>query len=287
MSFKAKHLDFTLTLKNGNFGKGGNTAQITGHRATVDIVKPGGSDMGQMEAAIYGLPLSLMNQLTTLGTQVNLMDKNTVVVKAYEDGQQPTVVFQGTISLAYADMRGMPQVCFRISAHAGLYEAGAPNEPTSVKGSTDVGQTMERIAKQVGLQFENNGVDTKVMNPYLPGNPRSQMKMLAQMAGIGWVIDNGTLAIWPAGKSRKGEAAVIQPPEMVGYPAFTQSGVEVTTLFNPQVKYAGVIEVKSAIKPACGKWNVISIAMALDAEIPNGRWFQTLSTTSVGAQGRP
>jgi hypothetical protein len=146
---------------------------------------------------------------------------------------------------------------------------------------------MERIAKQAGLQFENNGVDTKVTNPYLPGNPRSQMKMLAQMAGIGWVIDNGTLAIWPAGKSRNGEAPVIQPPEMVGYPAFTQSGVEVTTLFNPQVKYAGQIEVKSAITPACGKWNVISLAYALDAEIPNGRWFCVISTTAVGAQGRP
>ena len=287
MSFKAKHLDFTLTLKNGNFGKGGNTATIKDHRATVDIVKPGGSDMGQAEIAIYGLPLSLMNQLTTLGTQVNLMAKNTVVVKAYEDGQQPTMVFQGTISLAYADMRAMPQVCFRISAHAGSYEAGAPNEPVSVQGSADVAQTMERVAKQVGLQFENNGVTTKVQNPYLPGNPRSQMKALADMAGIGWVIDNGTLAIWPAGKSRKGDVPVIQPPEMVGYPAFNQAGVEVTTLFNPQVKYAGTIEVKSSITPACGKWIVILLTYQLDAEIPNGRWFCIISTQGVGAQGRP
>ncbi|MEE7489429.1 baseplate hub protein [Methylobacterium oryzae] len=278
MAFTQKHLDFTFELAQGNFGQGGNKAEVKGHRATVDIDQPGGADMSKAAIAIWGMPLQLMNQLTTLGNDINAIGKNFVSIQAYEDGGQKSYVYKGTIMAAYADLRAQPQGCFRVEALVGYYEAVMPATPTSAPGSQDVAQLFKQIADKAELQFENNGVNVKVANPYLPGNPRVQMKTLAQMAGVEWLIDRGKLAIWKAQKPRQGGPAMISADTgMVNYPTFNSSGIEVTTLYNPQVQYGGQITVKSQLTPACGDWYVYHVFHALDAELPNGRWFSTLS----------
>lgn len=173
---------------------------------------------------------------------------------------------------------------FRIEALAGLYTQVAPAEPTSVKGSADVAQTIERIAKAAGYRFENNGVNVKVMNPYVWGDANHQMKALADAAGIQWVIDRDTVAIWSTGKARQGDATRVSPSSgLVGYPAFTSSGIEVTTTFNPTLQYGGTIEVESQLKPACGKWNIVNLDHMLESELPRGKWFTTVSASKMAA----
>lgn len=282
MTFSRKFIDVSISLASGSYAAGGNKADIKGHRVVALIRKPGGADMAQLECAIFGLPLSVMNQLTTLGTQFNLFSKNVITLKAYEEGQQPAMVFEGNINVAFADMRAMPETCLRVSALAGLFAAVKPVDVTSQKGATDVAKTMEQIAKKAELKFENNGVDTKIVNPYFPGSARQQAHELARAAGISWIIDNGTLAIWPAGKTRKGQSVVISPQTgMVGYPAYTQAGIDVTTLFNPAIQYGRQVEVQSDLKPACGSWSIINLDYALEAEVPKGKWFTTLTLNRI------
>lgn len=278
MSFAEKCIDISLTLASGRFGpSNNNTAEIRGHRTNVRISKTGGADMGRLEAAIFGLPLSMMNQLTTLGTQILQQGKNSVVVKAYEKGQTPATVFAGTISLAWADMRAMPEACFRLSAHAGLYEAVKPEQPTSIKGTADVKQVMSGLAKTMGMQFEGNDVDVKLPNIYLSGSARDQVKSLAQMAGVEWIIDNNTLAVWKAGSARQKRPQLISPQTgMVGYPAFNQAGIEVTAQFRPDIQFGQPIEVKSDLTPACGTWNIKGLDYELDAQVPRGKWFMVM-----------
>ncbi|GJD63746.1 baseplate hub protein [Methylobacterium frigidaeris] len=283
MTFSRKFIDVSISLASGSYAAGGNKADIKGHRVVALIRKPGGADMAQLECAIYGLPLSVMNQLTTLGTQMNLYSKNTITLKAYEEGQQPAMVFEGNIHVAFADMRAMPETCLRISALAGLFAAVKPVDVTSQKGSTDVAQTMEQIAKKAELKFENNGVNTKIVNPYLPGSARQQAHLLAKHAGIEWIIDNGTLAIWPAGKSRNGGLVKISPTDgMIGYPAYNQAGIEVTARFNPAIQYGRQVEVESDLKPACGTWTIVNLDYALEAEVPKGKWQTTLTLGRTG-----
>jgi hypothetical protein len=286
MSFTRKRIDVSLSLANGNFGGGGNSAKITGHRVIALINKPGGPGLAQLECAIYGLPLSLMNQLTTLGKNFFVQAKNTITLSAYEEGSQPSMVYKGTIQVAFADMRAMPEACLRVSATAGSFEAVKPASPTSIQGSADVAKAMGQIAKQAGLEFENNGVNTKVMNPYLWGGATLQIGRLAKAAGIEWIIDNGKLAIWPRDKARQGGGAQISPKTgMVGYPAYTQSGLEVTTLFDPSIQYGQTVTVQSDLKPACGKWIISNLSYNLEAEVPRGKWFCTLTLLQYGDGG--
>lgn len=282
MAFTRKHLDFSFQLAEGNFQGGGNKAEVKNHRASVQIDNMGAPDMAKCQIAIWGMPLSLMNQLTTLGNDVNLIGKNFVSIYAYEEGGQKSYVFKGTINVAFADLRAQPQGCFRVEAMVGYYEQIMKAEPTSAPGSQDVAQLFKQIADKAGLQFEDGGVKAKVVNPYLWSSPRIQMKQLGQMAGVSWDIDRDKLSIWQPPQARPGGAVEIGPTTgMVNYPTFTSSGIEVTTLFNPNLKYGGTIKVKSELTPACGQWYIFHLGAELDADIPNGKWFSTFSCSRI------
>jgi hypothetical protein len=242
----------------------------------------GAPDMGRAEIAIWGMPLSLMNQLTTLGNDINSAGKNFITIIAYEEGQVPQSVFKGTILVAFADLGSQPQSCFRVSALVGYYEQLMNAEPTSAPGSQDVAQLFKQIAGKAGLQFEDGGVNVKVMNPYLWQSPRIQMKMLGQMAGVSWDIDRGILSIWQSPQARPGAPVEISPTSgMVNYPRFTQSGIEVVTIFNANYKFGGTVKVKSELTPATGSWYIYHLGHELDADIPNGKWFSTLSCSKT------
>jgi hypothetical protein len=279
MAFREKHLDFEIILQGGMFGSGGgNTSRITGARASVTIANAGGRDMGRMEAAIYGLSQSEMNQLTTYGTQSAFVEKNGIKVYAYETGQAPELVFAGTISSGFGDYRGMPLVPFRVAAHAGLHESVQKEEPTSRKGTSDAKQAFQELAGKMGLSFEGNDVDFKIPNLYLYGSPRHQAMQLAEMLGLQWTIENETLAIWKAGEVRGGGAfEVSKYTGLVGYPSFNQAGVEITVAFTTAIKLGQKINVQSEILPACGEWSVLSLVYELESETPGGKWFAIMA----------
>lgn len=279
MAFARKFITVNVQLENGQFSGGGKSATIKGHRVAVAIEQPGSPDMGKATVSIFGLPLDMMNRLTKLPYTQEAVGQNYITIEAGEEGGQSGIAFKGTIFAAFADIV-QPIAALRIDALAGLYSAVASADPTSRKGPTDVANLMGDLAKMAQLTLENNGVNCKVSNPYLPSSPRQQIKALADAAGINWVIEKDTLAIWPKDGSRKGGAVKVGPKTgLVGYPRYTASGIEVTTVFNPQFIYGGSIEVESQLTPACGTWYIVNVAHEIECEAPGGRWFSILSCT--------
>ena len=274
MSFTRRFIEVDFDLQQGNFQGGGNTHTVKDLQVHATIVKAGGASMGAANIEIYGLPLSTMNQLSTYGMVLTLTGRNSVIVRAGDDPAQLTTVFQGTIASASMDGQGQPNVAFHVEAYVGAYENSKPVEPTSMPGSQDVGTLMSTIAQKAGLQFENNGIDTKIMNPYLPGTAVQQMHALAQAARIERVIDNGTLAIWKPGQARQGATTTISPETgLVSYPIFDSQGVIVRTLFQPSLTYGSKITIQSSMTPACGDWNVYKLTYDLACLTRNGPWF--------------
>ncbi|SDO44287.1 hypothetical protein SAMN05216360_1232 [Methylobacterium phyllostachyos] len=281
MTFSRKYIDVSISLSNGEFQGGGNTAKLSGLRVLCGIENAGSPDMGKATVSIYGLPLTLLNQLTQMPYNSDAIGQNTITIMPREKGGQSGIGFKGTIIRSFADIE-QPLGALRVDALAGVYEAVAEAKPTSRAGSTDVAQLMGQLANMAGLTLENNDVQCKVMNPYLPSSARQQIKSLARMAGINWYIENGTLAIWPKNGSRQGASTQISPQTgMRGYPRFTASGIEVTTLYNASFKYGGSVEVQSDLKPACGIWYITNSYHELESETPRGKWFTTLSCSKL------
>jgi hypothetical protein len=278
MAFTQKLISVSLSLANGQFSGGGNSSTLTGLRTSIRVKIPGGATMSQLEGAIFGMSLSDMNQLSTVGTQLNAQAQNTITVMAGDADSGMALVYKGTLMAAYVDAQSMPQVAFRVSGSAGAYEAVKPVKPTSIQGAGDVAQVMSQLAGQMNLSFENNGVNVKLSNIYLSGSARMQALTLAQHAGIEHLIDKGTLAIWNPGQGRQSSSLMISPQTgMVGYPLFNQNMIIVKTLFDPTITYGGTMQVQSDLTPACGTWLINNVELALDSMVPHGQWFATLS----------
>lgn len=286
MSFTEKKITVQFNLANGSFGSGkNNTATVTGLRCSANIDATGGVSSNTMRLAVYGLPLSLMNQLSTVGTQANARYFNNVTVEAGDDESGMTLVFGGTIFSAFVDAQGMPQVAFRVEAAPGPFQAVKPVPALSIKGSADAGGMMGNLAKQMGFAFENNGVQVKLSNPYFGGTAWTQAMAIARHGNFDLIYEPNKMVISPRGQPRQGDAILISPETgLVGYPMFNQNIVIVRCLFNPAVKQLSLVEVKSDLTPANGKWQVKSIFYELESQTPNGKWFQVLELIATGTQ---
>ena len=281
MAFTQKLLAFQISQASGG------SMNISGLRASVVIEGAAGPTMISAEGAIWGLTLSQMNQLTTLGKQTYLIGQNSITIQAGDDASSLTTVFIGTIMTAFMDAASMPQVAFRFVALSGGYQSVMKSKPTSVKGTGDVAQIAQQLAQKMNLQFDCSGVSVKLSNPYFDGSYRTQMQTLAQHAGISWAIEKDILALWKPGSSRQsgGGNTVAPPPvgNMVGYPAFNSTNVIVTTLWDPSVSSIGQqFSVQSAITAANGAWTTVKYDLLLESIVPRGKWFAIVEGAPIG-----
>ena len=288
MALVRRLIKSSFVLGTGDFGtQGQNQLDISGLRTMVDVIYAGGNAMGTMELAIYGMTLSHMNALSTLGMIYTQKRRNSVTVSAGNETDGYATVFQGTITSAWPDMQGMPDVPFRVSAATGLIDALAPVDPVSVKGSADAATLLSGLANKMGLRFENNGVNVKLSNAYYPGSARSQAQAIIRDAGIEWNTGtNGVLAIWNPGQPRGGTSILISKDTgMVTAPVYTSNGIIVRTLFNPSMGLGSKIHVDTILKlyPATGDFVVYGLNHHLDCLMPKGRWFSDVQAAPPGS----
>lgn len=278
-----KRLKFVITLGTGKFGSSEND-QITleGYRAIADIDKAGGMMMGTLRARIYGVSQEDMNSITTLQWKPQSIIPNTVEVYAI-DGDKETLVFAGNIVNAWGDYQSMPDVYLRMQAQSAFINQLKPIAPRSFQGSIDVASVMSQIAKDLGYNFENNGVSVTLTDVYLPNTGLEQAKDLAHAANIDLYLDDKTLAITPA-NSPRGELIpeISAESGMIGYPTFDGIGVNFQTIFNPSVTFGGRIKLTTDIKQAAGEWIVTSIGHRLESEKPGGSWLSNVRGNANG-----
>lgn len=302
-SFAQKILNFTFTLTSNPqsaqpatfSGTNSNQLSVSGVRAQCRITNASPPSASSADIKIFGLPQSVVNQLSTL-VPVEKLQRNTILVNAGVSSTGDAsaaaanaapasgfpVVFGGTISYGVGDYSNMPDCSLHILAQAGLIEAVIPAKPSSFPGQTSVVAIMQNFANLLNVGFENNGVTTQISNPYYPGTIMQQIYQCAYHAGINaQLVDGGTkLAIWPQPGSRTSQTnipLVSAQTGMVGYPLFTPTGyLIVKMIYNPSVIYGGNIQIQSSIQPANRTWSVYGLNLALDTLVPGGEWMATV-----------
>lgn len=269
MPFTQKLLSFTFDLANGD------RVTVSGLRASATVSMGGSVDYGSTDIAIYGLTMSLTNQLSTLGQQIAWVRRNSVTVSAGDSVTGVSVVYQGSIVDGWADYASMPNNAFRIGSRPGLVAAVQPIPPTTINGTADVATIMSGLAEQAGYHFENNGVQQQFFYPYFPGSIGEQIQRVAAKAGINHTIDGGTntLAIWPRGAARGNLVPLVSPATgMIGYPTFTSTGIEVAIIYTPSMRYGQHVQVQSSLPAASKTWGITSLVHELESMIPGGAW---------------
>ena len=281
MAFTQKIIEVDFSLAKGQFQGGEKSYTAKGLRMSARITTPGGDDVGNLALAIFGMTMSEMNQLTVLPQGLTSVGQNTVTVRAGDETGLSTV-FNGTIDFAYCDATRQPQICFKVAAHGAHLENIKPAAAISMPGSQDVATIMKTLAGNIGRSLENSGVDAKIQNPNLPGSTGQQIAALARAAGLMFTIEKDVVAIWKPGQVRQGAATMLSKDTgLFSYPAFTASGIILTTLFQTTLKFGTKVHVDSGLQPACGDWSVTYIEYALDCMTPGGSWFATLQAGRI------
>ncbi|KPA87282.1 hypothetical protein PF66_06192 [Pseudomonas asplenii] len=276
MTFLKRDIDVSFKLQKGGFGSGfEDTATYSGLRCEVSVNNVSGASLNSLQMRVYGMQESSMNKLSTLGVSVMETDRNIITVTASNSFGGMTQVFQGTIVKAWIDYRGAPEVSLNVEAAAGYYEQVKAVGVNSYKGSTDVATIIESLAKSIDFAFTNNGVSAKLDSPYLAGSAITQIKSCAQHAGIAYDISNGSVQIWPSGESKDDVSLMLSPETgLVGYPVFSNIGIDVQSEFNADISLGRRIQVRSSIPQACGdEWFCKVVRHELASQVVNGPWF--------------
>lgn len=285
MSFVERAITLTVTLGGGQNGDTvTGTYTLSDYRTECAIVINAGYAMGTCEARIYGLPLNLISQLTTIGpTNTVMMGKNVLTIEAGNKGSTLSTVFQGGIRYSFGQFQGAPDVCLSIQCWQALKEMRKNLPPISYKGPVDVAVILQNIANQVNFGFINNGVNVQLVNPYITGSAVQQIRAVVEAADIHFSTDRNILSIWPKNGSRGAVIPVITPSTgLVGYAGFSSQGLSVQTEFMPTILQGMQVNIQdSQLSLVNGIWLVSSLEHNISSQVPNGPWFTYLNLTKL------
>ena len=316
MSFVGRALSFVFQRQDGTkFSNGSDTITLPpGLMSSIRVQYAGFPQSTAASITIWGLTSSVINELNTLGVIWDFQPRNLVTVLAGEaNGNNFGTVFVGGVRSCVPMFR-QPEALVAIEAFTGLDIAVGMALPQSFTGSSDVVGMLQGLANQVKYDFENSGVsDISLSNQYLWGSPREQIKTIRDSLinrGVTVDIVEGappTVAIYYTAKGRgKGGIPLIdQDHGMIGYPSYTNFGIDFRCVYAPQLRKGGQVQVRSGLPggqslptktvtgqstsavlgsnpSASGLWNIYGLSHSLDAQIPGGLWESTVQAMRTG-----
>jgi len=268
-SFGIKSIQIEVALAQGEFDGGGNTKIIEGLACAVDVTKPGGEN-NSARIKIYGLKYDTMYHLTMLGFKPLESRCNVISIKAGDMDGPLALVFQGEIISAFADFNNAPNIYMQFEADTGGYYQQMASPIVTVKGEVKVDQLFERFANEMGYSYENKGVTSSVANVCLPGSPIDKIRKLAHDVGCDLIIDDNHVIILPVEEPRERDPVLLNKDTgLIGYPTFNDKGIICKCLYNPNLKYGGLIKVESIVPGAySGVWRITKLVHSLTSYIP-------------------
>lgn len=285
MSFVAREIELTFRLRDGGLNdQNQDTVSLRGHRVELILAQAGGIlTLGELQLRVFGMKMTDMNKFSTNQLHALAVRGADISVRAGDAIRGIKKIFDGTIIAGVVNYSGAPDVAFDLNARPGYLFQVAPAAANSYQGSTDVGTIVAALAKQMGYGFENHGVSVQLSNPNLPGTLVQQLKSVCNAARVICKIENGIVSIWPNGSAFGEDFLEISPGAgLVGYPVFTNTGIQIVTEFNPEASLGRRVRLDSSVEKARGEWVIHSMRHELSTIYPQGPWFTTMRLAKEG-----
>lgn len=254
-----------------------NQLQSTGLRVLCNIINGNGAISPSANIQIYGLAMDKMAKLMRIQWNTMSAILNTILIEAGDEGSELTRVYEGNITFAKIDMSNVPNAFLNIESQAAIVDALKPVEPIPFVNDFDAAEMIRIIAENyMGYEFENNGASHIIADggtyrkTYL-----SMIQEIAQAADFDLYIEQGKIAVCPRGGARNIRVPVISPKTgLIGYPVPDVRGVSFKALYDPLIKFGGVVKIQDSIIDVCnGDWRIYGTTVTLEANQENGAWF--------------
>ena len=274
-SYTEKTIRITAYLREGDFGGGNNTVVYEGLPTEVSISKSGGKDGCKATITLYGMKLDTARQMTMLAFRKLQTYNNVVKIEAGTRYQKLDTVFQGEIVTAVPSI-DQNNLVFTMECRSGYYPNLLPTPPVSVQGETTVDKLMQQFAKEANYDYENRGITDSVKNSVFSGSPVQKAQQLATQMGFDLLIIDKKFVIQPYETEPDGTIPLVSKESgLIGYPSFTNDGIECQSLFNPDFELGGYFELKSILPHASGIWKISKLDTKLSAYMPTGTEWQS------------
>lgn len=296
-SFTRKKIRVVFMLASGAFGPNGeDTITLDGYRVAATIENAEFPTAAIASVRISGLSLSLMNRLSIARFDIVQANPNQIQVYAGDDKNGMPLVFQGGITMAFADYNNAPDVAFMVQAQSALRGNATSCTPTVFRGTVRADVVMETIATKAGYTFTNRGCNDVLLNPNFFGSPGQQIALLMQkLPNVVVNINNDQLTIWPRDDPAPNDNVpyISKDTGMVGYPSYAEGGITFRCLFNPLIVFNEFVEIESkylptgwanafGASPGNGRWLVMQVRHSLTTETPGAPWFTDVMAQSLG-----
>lgn len=309
MSFTKRGLRYVIELNKGGladssdqatFDNGSDKLDIRGIRSAASIQSVVGGDTafgGSALLQLWGMKPSDMAQLSTLGFNMSRYNKNKITVYAYDIGAENSQVevFTGGIFSCRINYNAMPDVSLELECSATIGVQVQSVAGTSRPGAVDVATMLKGICAACSppLTLVNKGVSAKLANHAVGGSAFDQVDDICRSAGVPYRIRGDTLTIWPNGTNVDGVTVSIGPDTgMVGYPEYTQMGLDVKMEFNPEVQPGRQLQILPPnvehplpVPGVPGTFWINTVAHELSSEMPGGPWFTHASVSEIQIVG--
>ena len=282
MMFTKKAIRVSVALADGVFQGKSNEIILPQTPVHVSVDKTGGDSLPSCTIEVKNLSMALMEQLTVLSFRKLQTYNNVIKVEAGDNEEELDLVFQGEISTAVPVFATDGTVTFKIDASSGYYPLQMATPPVSVQGNTTVEYLMTQLAKEAGYTLENNGVTASVQNSVFRGSPIMKARELAKQTGVDLLIENNKFIIFPTyDANRKGTVPLLSKDSgLLGYPSFTNDGIQCDCLFNPLIELGGLVKIQSIVPKASGVWRVVKVHHELEAySTTGGNWRTQVDAT--------
>lgn len=273
MAYTEKALRFTFSgAVSGDF-------TASGLRAYASIQSTEGKLGNTAQVKIWGLAMDQMNRFSSTISAGVGVDEFNLVIEAGDMGGQLSKVIDSSIWRSYIDLSGAPESAFVVSV-AGIHDAATPNASQSWQGQRNAEDLIAAVAAGT-YTVTNNGAHAVLRNPSVQADSiLNQVQELASAAGFQLSRGIGdAIVIWPKGGTIDSVVIDIGPntdPQMVGYPVFYESGIIVTSVYNPEIQIGRQMNVTgSIITKANGKWSIVNVQHELATMLPKAPWFTT------------
>jgi len=310
MTFTKRGLRYVIELNKGGladsddqarFDNGADKLDVRGLRSVASIQSVLGGDSafgGSALLQLWGMKPSDMAQLSTLGFNMSRYNKNKITVYAYNVGDENSQVevFTGGIFIARINYNATPDVSLELECSATIGLQNQLVAGTSVAGAGDVATMLKGIcaACDPPLTLANTGVSAKLANHAVGGSAFDQINNICCAAGVPYRIRGDTLTICPNGTNADGVVVTTGPDNgMVGYPEYTQMGLDVTMAFNPEVQPSRQLKILKStagndlpVPGVPGTFWINVVAHELSSEMPDGPWFTHASVSEIQIVGR-
>ena len=280
MTYKVRTAKIQFTLQDGATfdGNKGDILTIENARMEAQLSFTGGFTGSLATIKIYGLNMNHMSKLAGRGVQLN-PDRQKFLIRLDVNDIE---VFLGFANWCYIDANSQPEIALVVQA-AAQGEINLMSIPdTHIRRQVTIGEAAKQIAGKTNMVITDY-VNYTLPSVHTTGSIGSQLLQLMQ----------ATLAVYPDfrydlnysylnlfNNNTAFDYEVINISKdtgMIGYPSFTQTGISITTLFNPKFQLQRIINLKSDLPNISGRYQIVDGCTAnLSTIIDNGPWHSTI-----------